>query len=111
MSEPLYGRPSYAYIELKVEKAEAEDLLFVNESQETSNKIVFGNNVFILDVDQGSDFMKLYNEFKRRMKRKKSAKQGDRDEIQEEESHGASELANVRVIRNEGSWQPSRKES
>ena len=106
MSEPLYGRPSYAYIELKVEKADADDLLFINESQETSNKVVFGNNVFILDVDQGSDFMKLYAEFKRRMKRKKSAKQGDRQEIQEEESHGPSELANVRIIRNEAHGDP-----
>jgi len=83
-----------------VERAEEEDILFINDTPDTSKRIVNGTNVIVLDLDVADDFMRLYNEFKRRIAKKKMIKQGNKQQLQELAKESTNELSHIRFLRN-----------
>jgi len=91
---------------MSIERTEPEDLLFLNENPETSYRIVNGTNVLVFDVDQGSDFMRLYNEHKRRIIKKKLGKQGEKADSSELAKVETSELSHIKVLRNPNDSEP-----
>ena len=75
----------YAYLELQIERIEKDDFHDKNENPESSNKCVKGENIIQFDFEKDDDFMRYYNEYKRRIMAKTQKKQpnDEQDDIDE----------------------------
>jgi len=98
----IHDKPAYAQVELKIEPAEPEDFVYpADMDPDRVNRVVIGGNVIVYDMDQSPNFMILYNEFKRRMKRKKISSIEDRTDRANFEKLQHSPLEPYKVIRGE----------
>lgn len=71
VSRMINGKPNYSHIDLKIEHIDPSHLNYGNEDPESSSKVIVGSNMIEYHFEKDSDFMRYYNEFKRREEKKK----------------------------------------
>jgi len=96
------GRPTYSHVELKIEPAIPEDFSSAEHTvvSPTTPKTIIGGNILEFDFGQNPEFMRLYNEYKQRIRRNQTAPISDRlDEQPAEDQEGPFVLPNMKEIR------------
>ena len=102
----LNGRPLYFSIQMQIEPVDEDNDVDKNESSETAKKFFIGDNVLEFAFDMDDDFMRYYNEYKRRLlvKAKVKRKSDDDDDDDEralaQEEENQSELRGLKFVKN-----------
>lgn len=101
----LNGRPHYFSMSLQIEPLEEDNDIDKNENMEVSKRFYIGSNLLEFAFEMEDDFMRYYNEYKRRLNLKKKVKRRDDDDDEEDEvkapvEESSSDITTLRTIKN-----------